>query len=709
MKTRIARIFLILVIVCLATSVFVACGEPDGDTTPPTHTHNYATLKYDENNHWFECDCGDKNNVEVHSGGTATETERAVCTVCNQAYGTTLYVREGDYIYFGSYPQTLKSESVTIDESTQTLDGYYLGSDGALYAKVVADPCYDGYTFSTGESVVEGITYYFKVEPIKWRILSEGGGEALILCESIIANKAYDTYDYNYANSDVRAWLNAEFYNTAFTTLQQSLIKTTEVDNSASTTGSSTNPYACENTFDKVFLMSYQEMLNPDYGFSTSSSTYDTARRRQTTDYSGATGAWMYPDTSYYGNGDWWLRSPYAYYGYNASFVDYRGYVNNYIHVYCVNIGVVPALNIQLGNMSPEHTHNYLTQKYDENNHWYECSCGDKSNVEVHSGGTATETDRAVCTVCNQAYGSTLEGVSEYTVTLNVNGGNALSQNTQKVTYDTEFTLPTPTKENFEFVGWYYGNTQITDKTGKSLSEYFFAKDIVLTAKWETIFEVSNGTITGLTEYGKTLEEIVIPEKIDGVDIVAIGDKAFYEYDSLMSITIPNSVTNIGDSAFYNCTSLTSITIPNSVVSIGYNPFFGCTSLTYNVKGGLKYLGNEEKPYLYLVGVENQDITTVDNIDEKCRFIGFNAFSGCDSLTSVTIPDSVTSIGEWAFGWCDSLTSITIPKSVTSIGEGAFSSCYSLTIYCEAESKPSGWDSDWNYSDRPVVWGYKGE
>ncbi|MBQ2714976.1 MAG: hypothetical protein IJF76_05055, partial [Clostridia bacterium] len=90
MKTRIAKIFLILVILCLATSVFVACGEPDGDTTPPAHTHNYATLKYDENNHWNECSCGEKDNVEGHKGGTATETDRAVCTVCNQEYGTTL-------------------------------------------------------------------------------------------------------------------------------------------------------------------------------------------------------------------------------------------------------------------------------------------------------------------------------------------------------------------------------------------------------------------------------------------------------------------------------------------------------------------------------------------------------------------------------------------------------------------------------------------
>jgi hypothetical protein len=45
---------------------------------------------------------------------------------------------------------------------------------------------------------------------------------------------------------------------------------------------------------------------------------------------------------------------------------------------------------------------------------------------------------------------------------------------------------------------------------------------------------------------------------------------------------------------------------------------------------------------------------------------------------------------------------------VTSVGEGAFYECPSLTIYCETTSQPSGWDSYWNYSNRPVVWGYTG-
>ena len=87
-------------------------------------------------------------------------------------------------------------------------------------------------------------------------------------------------------------------------------------------------------------------------------------------------------------------------------------------------------------------------------------------------------------------------------------------------------------------------------------------------------------------------------------------------------------------------------------------------------------------------------------------FILFNFIGGKEN-ESVTIGNGVTSIGDYAFYNCSSLTSVTIPDSVTSIGSSAFSGCSNLTIYCEATSRPNGWDSFWNSSNCNVVWGYK--
>lgn len=264
------------------------------------------------------------------------------CDVCEKQCP---YTRDGNYIYFGEYPQSIKADNVTITTAVDDR-GYYLGSDGNYYAKVVADPYSTSYTFSSGSEITKGEAYYFKVEPIRWRILSSDDETALILCDSIIANMAYrKDYSNNYKNSDVRAWLNATFYETAFDHLQRSIILTTTVDNSVASTGHSSNPHACEDTEDKIFLLSYSEVTNSSYGFASSASTYDTARRMKTSDYSRATGAYMSTNGS--GNGRWWLRSPDIDSGPYARDIYLDGQVSNYTIGHSGH-GVVPALRIKL-------------------------------------------------------------------------------------------------------------------------------------------------------------------------------------------------------------------------------------------------------------------------------------------------------------------------------------------------------------------------
>lgn len=252
----------------------------------------------------------------------------------------------GEYILFGEYPQTIKADSITVGE-TEDDRGYYLGSDGMYYAKVIATPYYDRtYKFSNDKMVYKGDTYYFRVEPIKWRILSQSGGKSLILCESIIANMAYDL-DFgnsNYGNSGIRAWLNKEFYNSAFGELQKVLIETTTVDNSVYSTGYDSNPFYCADTEDNIFLLSYRDMLNGEYGLNN-----DAARKRSTSDYSRSTGVQIVEDrTNNYGNGMYWLRSPTNKDSMFARCVVDDGSLTINVGVVFKMIGLVPALTISL-------------------------------------------------------------------------------------------------------------------------------------------------------------------------------------------------------------------------------------------------------------------------------------------------------------------------------------------------------------------------
>lgn len=191
------------------------------------------------------------------------------------------------------------------------------------------------------------------------------------------------------------------------------------------------------------------------------------------------------------------------------------------------------------------------------------------------------------------------------------------------------------------------------------------------------------------------LTSITIPDSV-----ITIGGWAFESCSGLKSITIPDSVTSIGYQAFSGCSGLTNITIPNSVTSIGNKAFYGCSKLVYNVKENLKYLGNSENPYLYLTGPTSTSIAEA-NIDKNCRFIGFEAFEFCRSLTSVTIPNSVTSIGDDAFGWCSGLKNVIIGNGVTSIGESAFKGCSGLT-----KINFEGTISQWNEIKKSDDWSY---
>ena len=189
--------------------------------------------------------------------------------------------------------------------------------------------------------------------------------------------------------------------------------------------------------------------------------------------------------------------------------------------------------------------------------------------------------------------------------------------------------------------------------------------------------------------------------------VTSIGNSAFSYCYGLTSINIPASVTTIGAYAFADCYGLTSINLPESLTTIGNDAFNSCTNLRTIVNNSNLALtaGSSEYGYVayyayriisgepvdgfYFDGTDGAYILTAymgnatnlqlpDNYKGQGYSIGMGAFYDCSELTSITIPNTVTSIGNAAFNNCDGLTSIDIPNGVTSIGNKAFYDCDGL-------------------------------
>ena len=295
------------------------------------------------------------------------------------------------------------------------------------------------------------------------------------------------------------------------------------------------------------------------------------------------------------------------------------------------------------------------------------------------------------------------EPLAEYSIEVNVND---TIMGTAKVDYNTfcEGSQISATPNiGYHFVQWSDGKTK-NPRTLELTQDTILIAEFALTQSgqcgdnlyWELIDDTLHITGTGemydyisdTTPWKRSIKALCIGNKVKDIgsgafsgcssltsvtipeSVTSIGYYAFSGCSSLTSVTIPNSVTSIGGEAFWGCTSLTSVTIPNSVTSIGDRAFYNCSSLP--VENNLRYADT------YLVEAVDETLSTY-SIKEGTKWIGDYAFSGCSSLTSITIPNSVTSIGSKAFYRCTSLTSVTIPESVTSIGHDAFQGCSSLT------------------------------
>ena len=318
--------------------------------------------------------CDYNTKVEIPANGKHSY----VCDVCTTCEGLNpvKYTREGDYIYFGYWPQTCEKDETVIAKLNEIAGKPPLPRDkenpynwesheGTTYMwqKIVI---YNGtkylgvqmndyrasgvyalrsYIMKNGYFTFE--VYWFKYEPIKWRILTTSGNSAFIMSDialdsfSIQPDRKSENRDglfaeYNnstgvpdgtYANNweycFLRQWLNETFYNEVFNDLQKEIIKTVKLDNSARSSNpndypkyygygekAGKNKFAdqCKDTDDKIFLLSLRDITTTAYGFNKDVLAEDSARNLQASDFAKLHGAPMNTNDKKYVT--WYTRSP---------------------------------------------------------------------------------------------------------------------------------------------------------------------------------------------------------------------------------------------------------------------------------------------------------------------------------------------------------------------------------------------------------------
>lgn len=399
--------------------------------------------------------------------------------------------KEGDIIQFGSYPQSEVKDETLIAElnvlapewDDWTSYGYYSGN-GEIGSMVqgdwmrYVDVTYDGSkyrgvkftqyrSFATicfgNESDAQYLNgyrinevYWFEFQPILWRVLDPDKG--FVLSEIVLDSQAYNNevfkksdekeqyayyndssytnYANDYANSSIRRWLNDDFYNLAFTDVEKLEISVTECNNDNYWTLKGWTDYQEFNSatsYDKIFLLSSDEIKNTNYGFY-NGYTNDIARRAPSTNYAKSQGIYFNSGDDFLENSPWLIRTP-DINSAGALFVDQRGFNNCYSYSYYSHTGVRPAL--MLKDLSKiVHSHKFFTTVTaptctGKGYTTYTCECGetyvsDYTDVVSHNYTVSITTPAThltkglktfTCSSCGDSYTESIAKIPQHSYT----------------------------------------------------------------------------------------------------------------------------------------------------------------------------------------------------------------------------------------------------------------------------------------------------
>ena len=644
------------------------------------------------------------NGTFIMTGGSVRQS--AVRVDANGKVSAT-----GEYVLFGNYPQTIKASNVTVDETNVDENGYFVGSDGNKYAKIVAQNDVYGnsskYKFSNGSSISSGTAYYFKVEPIKWKILSESNGKLSLYCTSIVDQSIWNTsyLALNYKSSIVRSFLNGSFLNTAFSANEQAIISSSTVDNSASSLHSDGASYACENTQDKVYLLSYANVKDGGtYGFSTST------RYKPASDFAKAKGLFVSESPANENTTMYWTRSPSG--TASSGSVKYASMVATGVLMSGgieANLGVVPGITISYSAPSGYGIYNTGTMNLYGGNVYDEIY----SSATIKTKMGANLANRIVlgnsATISVQDYA----GVTpQYTISVSSSRGAGtlitfvgtdtepnLSALNISGYNSGEYVLKTQKDANGNWTVALCENTFDFPSTWKNeVASNDYMSSIVTPTNLTSIKFVSS-VPTGYTKIGTLSTGLPVYKGSSINDIAFVAKKIyapencgqlFCDLTKLTSIDFETfnttKVTNMSY-MFYACTGLTSLNLSNfdtSNVKEMNEMFHGCSNLiTLDLRNfDTSKVTNMSAMFyscssLTSLNVSNFDTTNVTDIS--------GMFHSCSSLTRLNVSIFNTTSVEnirYIFYGCSGLTSLDLSNfDTTKVKnmESVFTGCSGLT------------------------------
>ena len=345
--------YFLLLLITIFSFCLISCTQ---DKPEPEHEHEYIK---------GTCECGDVDPTYKEPSKTPTldiEYPSEMYQIFEKINPYTENVEF--YIYFGYYPQREITDPAIIAELSkisETNERGYIEYQNHEFAKVTVinnhyfgDNPGDNELFYQGTKYRVGTTHYFLVEPLCWQILNNPtSNELFLLSENIIDSKAFnnikDTITENeitirpsdYEYSKIREWLNGYFFENAFTLEEQSFIQESLNKNEYTHIGLKPDP-DLRSTLDKVFLLSYKEVISTLYGFFN-----NDCRVAHASDFARAHGLVSVPN-DIDSSSNWWTRTGFEFTPLFPAMVKYDGTPDKPYYPQGENIGVRPAIKIIL-------------------------------------------------------------------------------------------------------------------------------------------------------------------------------------------------------------------------------------------------------------------------------------------------------------------------------------------------------------------------